>query len=357
MTTIALFNIVFVLLAYLAQYKSKEYLLKLSFFLIFLFLALRYNYGNDYPAYIDDFLLLASNNSFDYTFKNEYYEKGWLFLYYLFKPFGFFALITVLAAFNCFVYYHLIKKYVLPGYYWFAVFLYVFTPGFMVLHCSAMRQSLAIALFLFSIDYIHKKDAIRYFLCIGLASLFHSSALVLLPVYFLGIFDWKIKRPLAIIFFVTYILFFQFGALLTPFMSIFMGTKFESYLRYEGSIEMGSGLGLILNSSLFALILFYAYFQSKQTSLFFKIAILSYFIIPLSLNLSSLVRIGMYFDVAMIIVFPATVYTIKNPTIKVAILAIIVFITLYNFNVFFKSEVFKESFGTYQTIFSAPQYY
>ena len=357
MITIAIFNIVFVLLAYLAQYKSKEHLLKVSFFLIFLFLALRYNYGNDYPAYIDDFVLLTSNDSFDYIFENEYYEKGWLFLYYLFKPFGFFALIAVLAAFNCFVYYHLIKKYVLPGYHWFAVFLYVFSPGFMLIHCSAMRQSLAIALFLFSIDYINKKDAIRYFLCIVLATLFHTSALVLLPVYFLGIFDWKINRPLAIIFFVIYILFFQFGILLMPVLSIFVGTNFESYMRYEGTIELSSGIGLILNSSLFALILFYAYYQSNQTSLFFKIAILSYFIIPLSLNISSLTRIGMYFDIAMIIVFPATVYTIKKPTIKVAVLAIIVFITLYNFNVFFKSEVFNKSFGTYQTIFSAPEIY
>ena len=206
MTTIALFNIVFVLLAYLAQYKNQAYLLKVSFFLIFLFLALRYNFGNAYKIYLEDFLVINSYQLIDYSDESLYYERGWLFLYRLFQPLGFFALIAVLAAFNCFVYYHLIKKYVLPGYYWFAVFLYVFTLGFMLVHCTAMRQSLAIALFLFSIDYIHKKDAIRYFLCIGLASLFHSSALVLLPVYLLCIFDWKINRPLAIIFFVTYII-------------------------------------------------------------------------------------------------------------------------------------------------------
>ena len=147
MITIAIFNIVFVLLAYLAQYKGQAYLLKVSFVLIFLFLALRYDYGNDYRSYLDEFVRLTSYSSLDYTDETEHFEKGWLFLYFLFKPFGFFALVAVLAAFNCFIYYRLIKKYVLPNYYWLAVFIYVFNVGFMLTQLSSMRQTLAIGIF------------------------------------------------------------------------------------------------------------------------------------------------------------------------------------------------------------------
>jgi hypothetical protein len=357
MITVAIFNIIFVFFAYLARYKGYEFCLKVSFFLIFLFLALRYNYGNDYKQYLQDFLIINNYESIDYSDISLYYEQGWLFLYRLFQSFGFFSLVAVLAAFNCFVYYRFIRKYVSPNYYWFAVFIYVFSSGFMLIHATAMRQSLAICLFLFSIDYIYKKDFIRYFICIGLASLFHTSVLILLPVYFLGIFDWKINRPLAIIFFGLYILLFQFSTMIMPTLLSLLGSNFEKYERYEGTIELGSGLGLILNSSLFALILFYACFKSNQTSLFFKIAILSYFVVPISLSLAQLARVGMYFDIAMIIALPTTVYTIKNTVFKVTILSIIVVITLFNFYIFFESDIYKNSYKTYQTIFSAPKAY
>ena len=155
MTTVALFNIVFVLLAYLAQYKNQEYLLKFSFFLIFLFLALRYDYGNDYQSYLNVFLNLERSGSIDRFYdSNDHFELGWLYLCQLFQPLGFFAMVTMLAAFNCFIYYSFIKKFVPPHYYWFSLLLYTFDPGMMLVHSSAMRQSLAISIFIYSIEFI-----------------------------------------------------------------------------------------------------------------------------------------------------------------------------------------------------------
>ena len=198
MFTVAILNIFVVFFAYQARHKRTEFFLKVSFGLIFLFLALRYNYGNDYSAYLKGFLEVNRVETIDYFDKYWHFDPGWIFLCRIFGPFGFFAMMAVLALFNCFVYYRFIRKYVPPAYYWFAVFFYVFNPYFMLVHSSAMRQSLAISLFIFSIDYIYKKDALRYFLCIGLAALFHTSALVLLPIYLLGVFDWKINKITAV---------------------------------------------------------------------------------------------------------------------------------------------------------------
>ncbi len=158
MTTVAILNIIVVLFAYLARYRRTKFGLKVSFFLIFLFLALRYDYGNDYPGYLKHFLVINQYAWIDYFGKSLQFEPGWTFLCRLFEPLGFFAMTAVLALFNCVVYYRFIKKYVPPAYYWFAVFLYVFTPGFMLIHSSAMRQSVAITLFIFSIDYLYKSN-------------------------------------------------------------------------------------------------------------------------------------------------------------------------------------------------------
>ena len=113
-----------------------------------------------------------------------YGEIGWLILCWMFKQFGFYVMVAFLALFSCLLYYRFFINYVPANFYWLAIFLYIFNPGLMLLHTTAMRQSISIALFLLSIEYIVKKDVIRYILIIGFASLFHKSALVLLPFIF-----------------------------------------------------------------------------------------------------------------------------------------------------------------------------
>lgn len=358
MITVTILNIIVVFLAFLARHKQTESLLKASFILIFLFLALRYDYGNDYQGYLDFFSDASlDTNLLNHYSKQEGFEPGWVFLCRLFKPFGFFAMVAVLALFNCFVYYRFIKKYVPPAYYWLAVFLYVFSPGFMLVHSSAMRQSVAIALFIFSIDYLYKKDAIRYFLCIGLASLFHTSALILLPGYLLGLFNWKINKLTAASIFSLYIFLFLFGKSFMSNLNLFISTYFMRYKVYEEGSEIGTGLGVIFYSALFVLVLYYVRLQTKETSLLFKIAILSYFFIPLGLLIMLISRIGMYFQPATLAVFPIILLNTKNPVVRNLILLLILFITLYSFYGFFQSEVWREAFGTYKTIFSSPEIY
>lgn len=357
MITVAIFNILVVFFAYQARYKRTAILLKVSFGLIFLFLALRYDYGNDYSGYLKVFIEINQVETIDYFDKYWHFEPGWIFLCRLFGPFGFFAMTAVLALFNCFVYYRFIKKYVPPAYYWLAVFMYVFNPGFMLIHSSAMRQSLAIILFVFSIDYIYKKDALRYFLCIGLAALFHTSALVLLPVYLLGVFDWKINKLTAVSIFSLFLLMFVFGNSFLPDINQFINTYFQRYEVYEGGAEIGTGLGLIFNSFLFTLILYYERSQIAESSLLFKVAIISYFIIPISLLIMMLGRVGMYFLPATIAVFPIMFSNIKNRILKNTTLTLIIFIILHSFFGFFQSDIWRVSFGTYQTIFSAPEIY
>jgi hypothetical protein len=355
MVTIAIFNSIVVILAYIARYKNYNFFLKISFFLIFIFLALRYDYGNDYPIYLNGFLELNRYVFIDYSDKSLYFEPGWVFLCRLFKPLGFFAMITVLSAFNCLVYYSLIKKYVPPSYYWFAVFLYVYDPGFMLVHSSAMRQSLAICIFILSIEYIYNKNLISYLLCIFLASTFHSSAMILLPVYLIGAFDWKINKLVAILFIATYLFLFQFGQSLIPYINKLISNNFDRYETYEGDSELG--LRFIYTTILFLLVLLYEPFQDKKFSILFKIAVLSFFIHPLKLVYMMIGRIGMYFDPTLICVLPAIIISMKNNYIKSFTLLCIPLLTLYIFYGFFQSEIWKTAFSSYRTIISSPYIY
>jgi len=82
--------IVFIVLAvlcifftWLQQIGAIENGLKISYFLIFLFLSLRYDFGNDYMPYLEDYLGLQRLDRSELYFKGN--EVGWLFLNYLYK--------------------------------------------------------------------------------------------------------------------------------------------------------------------------------------------------------------------------------------------------------------------------------
>ena len=361
MITVAIFNMFAVFFAFLAGYRRDTLWLKVSFVVIFLFLALRYDYGNDYDPYLQSFLNINQLNATGVgVAESTYYETGWVFLCYLFKPVGFFAMIAVLALFNCIVYYRFIIKYVPPAYYWLAVFIYVFDPSFMLIQASAMRQALAIGLFLISLDYLYKKDALRYFLCGSLAALFHTSALILFPVYLLRLFNWKITNLRAIGIFTIFVLTYVLGESLLPYIQRLL-SFFDILNRYEEfqfeAVKVGTGLGIVLFSCMFALVLFYARSQTAERLLLFKFVSISYLLMALGLFMMSLGRVQLYFESAEIAVFPLIIINTKDQVFRYLILAILVFIILYSFFVFFNSDTYKEFFYVYKTIFSSPELY
>ena len=133
--------------------KQFKYGLEVAWLILFVFLAIRYDFGNDYMAYYDDFEMLNSYAKFGID-SDAHNEPGWQILCHLFNPLGFFAMVAFLTAIECYILYRFIKEYVPERYYWFAIFLYVFTPSIMLVGASMMRNMLAITLVIVSIKYI-----------------------------------------------------------------------------------------------------------------------------------------------------------------------------------------------------------
>ena len=355
MATVFILNTISILFSYLAKYKEFKFGLKLAFLLIFIFLAIRFNYGNDYMNYYKDFITINSFSSIDFYDKALYYEPGWLLLIRLFKPFGFFTLVMVLSLLNCVIFYLFIKRYVPVQYYWIAVFIYVFTPGFMLVHASAMRQSIAINLFIFSIPFIYKKDFLRYLLCITLATFFHFSAIILIPVYFLVFLNWRINNIGGGIILLIFLSLFIFGDRITPFLDNLIGNFFQDYEGYIGTgSKIESGIGLIFLSLFLTAIIYYSRFEKKDIKILFNIAIIGFMFIPIGLLLAMISRVSMYFTPATIVVYPLLIGKIKNPFQKNLFTFILIAFTLYTFTLFFSSEIFGEFYKNYRTIFSLP---
>lgn len=344
-------GIITTLLAYFARRSTSLIYLKISFIFIFIFSALRYNFGNDYFSYYRIFLEITQQPSIDWSGKYIYLriEPAWILLNWLFKPFGFFAMVAFLAIFNCYAYYNFIKKYVPSNYYWFAIFIYVFSPYFLLIQLSAMRQATAIGFFLISLDYLLKKDVWRYCICIAFASLFHTSAIFLLPVYFLRFGQFNLNIAVKTWVFIIFIISLCFSDFFQPYIRLLVTDYIPIYAHYENPSDINTGWGVIYNSIMLGFILYYAKYLTVESSFFFKIAILSFFVIPLTLVVSMIDRISLYLQTALLTVYPI-IFSNTKAYIRIPIICLIFLYVWVSFYMFFKSPIYIKFFSNYQTI-------
>ena len=342
---------------FLAYFQKSDWGLKVSFVLIFLFLGLRYNYGNDYETYIGLFNNIKENGDLAFDEKMYlFYEPGWMFLNWLCRPIGFFGMTLAIALFYSITIYKLIKKYIPYKYYWMAVFFVVFNPGFLLVHSTTMRQMIAILIFLLSINYIFEKRVVPFIVCIFLAATFHYTSLTALIIAPLLFDNRKVSFFYGSLLFSIYLFFFLFGSFLAPYFAQLASLFSERYEAYSDKGNANSGLGFLLYSSLFLLTLRLDHLQEKKNALFFKLTIVYFMLMPFTLIIEMTSRIGMYFSPSVVVSYPFIFKTLNSTLAKSIFLPIVLLFTMYQFFQFFYSATYKDYFMEYHTFFSAPKW-
>jgi hypothetical protein len=331
--------------------------LKLSFVLIFLFLGLRYDFGNDYETYIGLFNRVNENPDIAFDQKMYlFYEPGWMILNWLFRPIGFFGMTIFLALVYSIAIYKLIKKYIPSKYYWLVIFLLIFNPGFLLVHSTTMRQTVAILLFIFSINFIVNKNYLRFILCIALAATFHYTSLIILLISPFFFNNRKVSIVYGTLLFSLYLFIFLFGSFLAPYFGQVVSLFSEKYEAYSDKGIANSGLGFLLYSILFLMTLNLEKIQDEKISLFFKLTIVYFMLIPFALIIEMTSRIGMYFLPAVLIVYPYIFKTLKPRISRYIFLFGIMLFSMYQFFQFFYSTTYRDYFMEYHTFFSAAKW-
>jgi hypothetical protein len=68
-------------------------------------------------------------------------------------------------------------------------------------------------------------------------------------------------------------------------------------------------------------------------------------------------RLYFYLLPIFMAVYPVVFLSVKKAAVRLLLLGLIIFFTLYQFYFFFQSDVWRKAFGTYHTIFSAPAFF
>ncbi|MFW6008878.1 MAG: EpsG family protein [archaeon] len=226
----------------------------LSLFLLIIMVGFRYNVGADYNSYVNYFENLNVNNPFDYS----KFEPAYTFINYIIKQNGWgVEIVFLVSAFiTLFFVYKTLNSY--SKIYSFSLFLFLVDGGYSNI-CNLVRQGVAISLFFFSVKYIIEKKFYIYVFLIVIASLFHYSALFLIPVYFIADYNFSRKIYFFIYFISLLFLFTNIIYYLADFISPFL-FDYGRYLESEyftRVTQVDTGLGFLFHNIVGIILIFF----------------------------------------------------------------------------------------------------
>ncbi|MBK5442697.1 EpsG family protein [Peribacillus sp. TH24] len=177
---------------------------------------------------------------------------------------------------------------------------------------------------------------------------FHQSALIMLPVYFL-INQKKINVIKA-----TTIMGAVFILLLTPLSDIIIRWVLNffpnSYSYYYQQGSQNSLRATLISSFYFFLIVLNINKLNGKELIYGKLSLIATIISLLAYKVSMITRIGMYFDIFLIVTIPLVFSKMKKGKVRVILFTVMFGIYLLRYWSFFHNDIWIDSYKTYQTI-------
>lgn len=136
--------------------------------------------------------------------------------------------------------------------YLYSIYIYI-SFGFYTFFFNGLRQGIAMAICFWGLPYLVEKRIISYSLVIFIASTFHISALIMLPIYFLVNTRFRIEYKILGCFTVSILI-----------SQIFIRYLAQGNIRYEHYTQEAEKSGGYVTLLFYALIGFFIYFSGKR---------------------------------------------------------------------------------------------
>jgi hypothetical protein len=293
----------------------------------------------DYQSYVETILHPSTRTGTEeFSYQLFLYLNNLLLSHSVYLFFFLYAILGVSIKF-----YAIFKKSKLPLY---SLLLYL--PSYFLLHeYVQIRASIAIGIFIFAIDDIVNGNKRNYLLKTGLAMLFHWSAAIMLPLYFIArILNWKqaIVLPLLALT-LNFIRFIP--SISIPDTSI-VSTLYTYYIIHSGQTESVNILNVmtVLQLFIFYILAFNVWRFERhqeldgQTSIMLKIVSISLFVFFVfsALHLPVIAfRLNEFLNIVLFFLIPIIITKSKNKSVF-ALLGIFYFL-LYSANLILKTGV------------------
>lgn len=326
--------------------------------------GIRWNTGTDWLPYYDGFM--NSSNYYDAVLSPYSFEWGYGILnYIIFNLTNSYTVFLVFFTFLkvCIKYKFLTQKEFL-GYSLLSLYLYFcYALGDIV----STRQLLAVSFTLYSTLFIVKRKFFIFLIFVFLATLIHKSAIIFIFSYY--IYWLNIKREMLIgVFFSSLILSVIFSTFSVSNIYIPIISDLSIFSSYQDKIETYSELGSTVYGSIdststnllgylkkiFIMLPFLFLRKEADTihaRLFNLIVFGSVIYFVFGSIASDFKRLGAYFDILEIIVYPYLIYTISNK--KTRYILLFLFCLIMYFRMFSSVFTFWSLMDPFYTIFDS----
>ncbi|MBO4458007.1 MAG: EpsG family protein [Butyrivibrio sp.] len=331
--------------------------LSLIFLGLFGVSALRLNVGNDYGTYVEHMHVIFSNTYVKICKEHRIFEGLWYLIdpgkdfptepgfnylaYFVFRLSGFDNYVLIFAIFAFFTVLFFMKGMWRQSK-WFAVSFAMFMfLGYYFQSMSTVRNYLAYAIALYSIEYVIKKDWPRFIFAVAVGALFHRSLLVILVFYFIASVEWKRW---------IYVVGGAFCVSCLFLNKVYMEIALRLYPTYEGT-EYEESMSMIkalwaqkYNVLLCMLVLaasIYMYNSAikgnRENMFYFHCNIMAFALYIFGSFLPMLSRIGYYLTITHILFVPALLMSVKDERRRKIITAFVLVGCFMYFVIFMRS--------------------
>lgn len=318
--------------------KNIKELEKILIIILGVFLCFGYMTGSDWRGYELMYESIQLSNMFDYV---KGFEVGYAIIQIMFKSLGFnFWSFFIIIKIICFlITINALKKYSNKNYTWglllfygvFALDAYIDNP---------MRNLIASVIFILSYKYLLTNNPFKYIFLLLIASTFHMSSLLLLPVYFIRNVNLNRKTiifTLITLFLIVLINQWQFREFLLNTIwssSNLFSERFGSVFLHESFYEDNSNiitLGFLFHYCAFILILFKKeeIERQKYGRLIFNLSFLYIIVYTISFSIWIFFRMRLFLFVPFCICLSYLPYLYKKNISKIITIAIIVIISFF----------------------------
>lgn len=327
--------------------QSKQITYMFSFFVLLFFAGFRYETGHDWINYLEVFRSVPTLGHLWHSYlENAGTEPGFTLLNSIVKTFGggIQVVYFVVAFISLYFFYKAIAQF--SSNRMLSVLLF-FCLAYLFLIFSIIRQGLAVSICFFALRFILERKMWKYFLCVALAMMFHYTAVIMLPLYF--ILNKRIPQQLFYILTGLGIALAFFEIVWLSPVLLFLSQVFPNpwlvekvHLYLTETIIRNIGVMSFVNAGL--LILFTVYRNRGEKKFKYYNIFLNIFALYLFSNiflyevLELSLRLSYYFIIGFLILptFFISLQTRKNN--KVLITALFCFLAFYN-----ERSVFLES--------------
>lgn len=280
--------------------------------------ALRVEVGNDYGKYVDNFHEIYAGTDAAYVVT----EAGFNFVVKaVYTLSGFENYLLVFALFGAATAFLFLKAMYEESVHFGASFAMFMLLGLYFRTFTTVRYYFVLALALYGLQYVRKKEYGKFILLMAFGALFHKSVLVVVPLYLLAQMRWR-KWMFAVLAI--------FSAAVFIFQQPLLNLALEWYPTYRDTVYLSQGIGLLANASgiLRCLCVFGLGLvcyedgvkDSADNRFYLKLNLFGFLLYTCGSFLPLVSRLAYYVVTPQILLAPGLIVKIRNPKKKKAVL-------------------------------------